>query len=87
MILICTHEVAGPTGYHKSVVQLANGLQAAGYPVAVLGFLGGPGVADRMLPLWPLDNGVPAFTLRSRPGSRRSMKRSGRSVVGMEAPT
>ncbi len=67
MILICTHEVAGPTGYHKSVVQLANGLQAAGYPVAVLGFLGGPGVADRMLPLWPLDNGVPAFTLRSLP--------------------
>ncbi len=30
MIVICTNEVAGPTGYHKSVVQLGNGLSAAG---------------------------------------------------------
>ncbi|WP_422115103.1 glycosyltransferase family 4 protein [Brachybacterium sp. UNK5269] len=67
MILICSNEVAGPTGYHKSVVQLANGLRAAGYPVAVMGFLGNGNVADRMLPLWPLDVEVPAFTLRTLP--------------------
>ncbi|WP_422115105.1 glycosyltransferase [Brachybacterium sp. UNK5269] len=67
MIVICSNEVAGPTGYHKSVVQLANGLRAAGYPVAVMGFLGTGDVADRMLPRWPLDLEVPAFTLRTLP--------------------
>lgn len=67
MILICTNEVAGPTGYHKSVVQLANGLRAAGYPVAVMGFLNSGDVAGRMLPLWPLDVEVPAFTLQTLP--------------------
>lgn len=67
MIVICTNEVAGPTGYHKSVIQLANGLNSAGYPVAVLGFLGGGDVARRMLPLWPLDLEVPAYTLRTLP--------------------
>jgi len=67
MIVICTNEVAGPTGYHKSVIQLANGLHAAGYPVAVLGFLGSGDVASRMIPVWPLDLEIPAFTLRSLP--------------------
>jgi len=67
MIVICTNEVAGPTGYHKSVIQLANGLGAAGYPVAVLGFLGSGDVASRMIPAWPLDLEIPAFTLRSLP--------------------
>src|SRR5699024_1075279 len=67
MIVICTNEVAGPTGYHKSVIQLANGLGAAGYPVAVLGFLGNGDVASRMIPAWPLDLEIPAFTLRSLP--------------------
>ncbi len=67
MIVICTNEVAGPTGYHKSVVQLANGLRASGYPVALLGFLGTGDVASRMLPRWPLDIEVPAFTLRTLP--------------------
>jgi hypothetical protein len=67
MIVICTNEVAGPTGYHKSVVQLANGLRAAGYPVALLGFLGTGDVASRMIPVWPLDLEIPAFTLRSLP--------------------
>jgi len=67
MIVICTNEVAGPTGYHKSVVQLGNGLSAAGYPVAVLGFLGTGDVSSRMLPVWPLDIEVPAYTLRTLP--------------------
>lgn len=67
MIVICTNEVAGPTGYHKSVVQLANGLGTVGYPVAVLGFLGAGDVASRMIPAWPLDLEIPAFTLRSLP--------------------
>lgn len=67
MIVICTNEVAGPTGYHKSVVQLANGLHAEGYPVAVVGFLGGRDVGDRMLPVWPIDIEVPTFTLRTLP--------------------
>ncbi|MEJ6543803.1 glycosyltransferase [Brachybacterium paraconglomeratum] len=67
MIVICTNEVAGPTGYHKSVVQLGNGLSAAGYAVAVLGFLGTGDIASRMLPVWPLDLEVPAYTLRALP--------------------
>jgi glycosyltransferase involved in cell wall biosynthesis len=67
MIVICTNEVAGPTGYHKSVVQLANGLGAAGYPVALVGFLGSGDVSSRMIPVWPLDVEVPAFTLRTLP--------------------
>lgn len=67
MIVICTNEVAGPTGYHKSVIQLANGLHAASYPVAVLSFLGSGDVASRMIPVWPLDLEIPAFTLRSLP--------------------
>ncbi|ATG54400.1 glycosyl transferase family 1 [Brachybacterium ginsengisoli] len=73
MIVICTNEVAGPTGYHKSVVQLANGLRTAGYPVAVLGFLGTGDVASRMLPRWPLDLEVPAYTLRSLPAAGGSL--------------
>lgn len=73
MIVICTNEVAGPTGYHKSIVQLANGLRAAGYPVAVLGFLGTGDVASRMLPHWPLDLEVPAYTLRSLPAKGGAM--------------
>ena len=67
MILICTNELAGPTGYHKSVVQLANGLNDVGYPVAVLAFLGGGNVWERMLPSWPLDEAIPAFTVRALP--------------------
>ncbi|WP_348981831.1 glycosyltransferase family 4 protein [Brachybacterium epidermidis] len=65
--MICTNEIAGPTGYHKSVVQLANGLHEAGYPVALLGFLGTGDVSSRMIPRWPLDLDVPAFTLRTLP--------------------
>ncbi|WP_243063524.1 glycosyltransferase [Humibacter sp. RRB41] len=65
MILICTNELAGPTGYHKSVSQLANGLHEAGYPVAVLSFLGPADGSDRMLPRWPLDMAVPAFALQT----------------------
>lgn len=65
MILICTNEIAGSTGYHKSVVELANGLHRAGYPVAVLGFLGGSDGSGRMLPLWPLDADIPAFALQT----------------------
>lgn len=67
MILICTNELAGPTGYHKSVVQLANGLHESGYPVAVMAFLGGGNVWERMLPSWPLDEAIPAYTVRSLP--------------------
>ncbi|MCT1385923.1 glycosyltransferase, partial [Brachybacterium sp. p3-SID1565] len=67
MIVICTNEVAGPTGYHKSVVQLANGLHDAGYPVALLSFLGTGDPADRMIPRWPLNLDVPAYTLRALP--------------------
>ena len=67
MIVICTNEVAGPTGYHKAVVELGNGLSAAGYQVAVLGFLGTGGISNRMLPTWPLDLEVPAYTLRALP--------------------
>lgn len=65
MILICTNEIAGPTGYHKSVVELANGLHQAGYPVTVLSFLGAADGSGRMLPLWPLDTGVSAFALQT----------------------
>lgn len=65
MILICTNEIAGATGYHKSVVQLANGLHGAGYSVALLGFLGPSDGSARALPLWPLHPGVPAFALQT----------------------
>jgi hypothetical protein len=65
MILICNNELAGPTGYHKSIVELANGLHRAGYPVAVLGFLGTGDGSGRMLPVWPLDPEIPAFSLQT----------------------
>ena len=65
MILICTNEIAGATGYHKSVVELANGLHGAGYPVALLGFLGPGDGSARTLPLWPLAPGVPAQVLHT----------------------
>lgn len=77
MILICTNELAGPTGYHKSVVQLANGLHQTGYPVAVMAFLGGGNVWDRMLPSWPLDAGIPAFTVRALPADGGSLLHRG----------
>lgn len=70
MILICVNEVAGPTGYHKSVVELANGLHRAGYPVAMLSFVGAADGSERMLPLWPLDKGVPAFALQTLTAQR-----------------
>ena len=84
MIVICANEVAGPTGYHKSVVQLANGLRAAGYPVALLGFLGRGDVSSRMIPVWPLDLEVPAFTLRALPaeGGRLLHRNVHAEVVG-----
>ncbi|MFL0457436.1 glycosyltransferase [Brachybacterium paraconglomeratum] len=69
MIVICTNQVAGHTGYHKSVVQLANGLHDAGYPVAVLSFLSAGNVADRMLPLWPFGVEIPVYSLRTLPAA------------------
>ena len=77
MILICTNELAGPTGYHKSVVQLANGLHQTGYPVAVMAFLGGGDVWERMLPSWPLDESIPAYTVRSLPADGGSLLHRG----------
>jgi glycosyltransferase involved in cell wall biosynthesis len=70
MILVCANELAGPTGYHKAVVELANGLHRAGYPVAVLGFLGTGDGSERKLPVWPLDVDVPAFALQTLPAER-----------------
>lgn len=67
MILICTNEFAGPTGYHKSVVETANSLHRATYPVAVLSFLGAADGAGNALPRWPLDLDVPAFVLQTLP--------------------
>ena len=67
MILICVNELAGPTGYHKSVVETANALRRGGYPLAVLSFLGGGDGAALSMPKWPLDPGVPAFALRDLP--------------------
>ncbi|GAA4521543.1 hypothetical protein GCM10023160_08510 [Brachybacterium paraconglomeratum] len=67
MILICVNELAGPTGYHKSVVETANALHRGGYPLAVLSFLGGGDGAVLAMPRWPLDPGVPAFALRDLP--------------------
>jgi glycosyltransferase involved in cell wall biosynthesis len=65
MILLCVNELSGTTGYHKSVVETANALHRAGYPVAVLSFLGTSDGAGRMLPSWPLDTGVQAVTLQT----------------------
>jgi glycosyltransferase involved in cell wall biosynthesis len=67
MILICVNELAGPTGYHKSVVETANALHRAGYGVAVLSFLGASDGAGDAMPRWPLDVGVPAFVLQTLP--------------------
>lgn len=65
MILICTNELAGTTGYHKAVVELANGLHRLGYPVAVVGFLGDSDGSARMLPTWPLDLDIQAVPLQT----------------------
>lgn len=67
MILICVNELAGPTGYHKSVVETANALHRGGYPLAVLSFLGGGDGSALAMPRWPLDPGVPAFVLQNLP--------------------
>ncbi|WP_022901562.1 glycosyltransferase family 4 protein [Humibacter albus] len=67
MILICTNELSGTTGYHKSVVELANGLHRAGYPLAILSFLGTSDGSARALSRWPLDAGIPAFVLQTLP--------------------
>lgn len=67
MILICVNELAGPTGYHKSVVETANALHRGGYPLAVLSFLGGGDGSALAMPRWPLDPEVPAFALQNLP--------------------
>lgn len=73
MILICVNELAGPTGYHKSVVQTTNALHRAGYPVAVLSFLGGADGSSRATSTWPLDPEVPAFALQTLPAAGGSL--------------
>ncbi|WP_033372026.1 glycosyltransferase [Humibacter albus] len=65
MILIFVNELAGPTGYHKSVVETTNALHRAGYPIAVLSFLGNADGSDVAIPGWPLDPEVPVFTLQT----------------------
>jgi len=65
VILICTNELAGTTGYHRSVVELANGLNEIGYPIAILGFLGPADGSERILPIWPLDADIPVFALQT----------------------
>ncbi|WP_425956291.1 glycosyltransferase [Xylanimonas sp. McL0601] len=70
MILICTIALAGTTGLQKSVVECANALHRAGYPVAVLGFLGTSDGAHWALPQWPLDPGIPAYTLQTLAAER-----------------
>ncbi|MCL2794544.1 MAG: glycosyltransferase [Microbacteriaceae bacterium] len=67
MILICVNELAGPSGYHKSVVETTNALHRAGYPVAVLSFLGTADGAGRAIPGWALDLDVPVYALQTLP--------------------
>lgn len=67
MILICVNELAGPTGYHKSVVETANALHRGGYALAVISFLGQDDGSARAMPRWPLDEGIPAFALQNLP--------------------
>ena len=67
MILLCVNELAGPTGYHKSVVETANALHRGGYPLAVLSFLGSGDGSALAMPRWPLDPGVPAYALQNLP--------------------
>lgn len=67
MILICVNEIAGPTGYHKSVVETANALHRGGYSVAMLSFLGSADGSTRAIPKWSLDTDIPAFVLQSIP--------------------
>lgn len=67
MILIFVDELAGPTGYHKSVVETANALTGRGYPVAVLSLLGQGDGSALAMPRWPLDPEVPVLPLQSLP--------------------
>ncbi|WP_245885680.1 glycosyltransferase [Xylanimonas oleitrophica] len=59
------NELSGTTGYHKSMVETANSLHRAGYPVTILSFLDPSDGARRALPLWPLDAGVPVLPLQT----------------------
>ncbi|MBB5830904.1 glycosyltransferase family 4 protein [Brachybacterium aquaticum] len=67
MILICVNELAGPTGYHKSVVETANALHRGGYPLAVLSILGGGDGSANAMPKWSLAPEIPAFVLQTLP--------------------
>ncbi len=65
MILLCVNELAGTTGYHKSVVETANALHRGGYPLAVLSMLGPGDGAIKAMPRWPLEPDIPALVLQN----------------------
>ena len=65
MYVICVNELEGPTGYHKAVVELANGLHRGGNEVVVLAFQGSGDGGGRMMSTWPIDADISTMSLRS----------------------
>ncbi|HEY0248907.1 MAG TPA: glycosyltransferase [Gryllotalpicola sp.] len=78
MILLCVNEVVGRSGYHRLIVDLANGLHRNGYPVTVLGFARDarrsvPTRQERRRMEWKLDDEIPLLALQTLVASGGAM--------------
>jgi len=65
MIIILTSWLEGKLGFHKSVVELANGLHRTGRDVSVIRINATDDGRERMIPKWPLDVDIEALPLQT----------------------